>query len=132
VGDGRGGVDRHGGAGVRRCCYRVDVEEVERACEVGCNSGDDKMCLFTDLHGDLLCRIRCLPDSLTLVAETTIGTNSTFVSEGPCIAPQASAFKAFDRMPSPTQKLQVNAEENNDDLANPQKVKDKFSAAPMA
>lgn len=45
---------------------RVGVEEVERACEVGC-SGGGKMCLFTDLLGDPLCRIRHSPDSLMLV-----------------------------------------------------------------
>ena len=43
------------------------VEEVERACEVGCMSGGGKMCLFTDLLGDPLCRIRHSPDSLMLV-----------------------------------------------------------------
>lgn len=47
---------------------RVGVEEVERACEVGSMSGGGgKMCLFTDLLGDPLCRIRHSPDSLMLV-----------------------------------------------------------------
>ena len=46
---------------------RAGVEEVERACEVGCMSGGRKMCLFTDLLGDPLCRIRHSPDSLMLV-----------------------------------------------------------------
>jgi hypothetical protein len=46
---------------------RAGVEEVERACEVGCMSGGGKMCLFTDLLGDPLCRIRHSPDSLMLV-----------------------------------------------------------------
>jgi pentatricopeptide repeat protein len=53
----------------------VDVEEVKHVCKVGCSDGD--MCLFTDLLGDLLCRIHRSPDSLMLVVETTIGTNST-------------------------------------------------------
>ncbi|XP_066379635.1 probable N-acetyltransferase HLS1 [Miscanthus floridulus] len=56
------------------------VEEVERACEVGCMSGGGKMCLFTDLLGDPLCRIRHSPDSLMLVAETTTGPNSTEIA----------------------------------------------------
>ena len=46
---------------------RAGVEEVERACEVRCMSGGGKMCLFTDLLGDPLCRIRHSPDSLMLV-----------------------------------------------------------------
>ncbi|KAL5683913.1 hypothetical protein ACJX0J_010298, partial [Zea mays] len=58
---------------------RVGVEEVERACEVGC-SGGGKMCLFTDLLGDPLCRIRHSPDSLMLVAETATGPNSTEIA----------------------------------------------------
>ena len=46
---------------------RAGVEEVELACEVRCMSGGGKMCLFTDLLGDPLCRIRHSPDSLVLV-----------------------------------------------------------------
>lgn len=46
------------------------VEEVERACEVG-SSGGGKMCLFTDLLGDPLCRIRHSPVSLMLVRTRT-------------------------------------------------------------
>jgi hypothetical protein len=59
--------------------YDVDrdhavVEEVERACEVGC-SGAGKMSLFTDLLGDPLCRIRNSPAFLMLVrAYCTIPT----------------------------------------------------------
>ncbi|XP_073005225.1 probable N-acetyltransferase HLS1-like [Typha latifolia] len=49
---------------------RHGVEAVERMCEVG-PSG--KLCLFTDLLGDPLCRIRHSPASLMLVAETTNG-----------------------------------------------------------
>ena len=45
---------------------RRGVEAVERACEVG-SSGGGKMCLFTDLLGDPLCRIRHSPASLMLV-----------------------------------------------------------------
>jgi hypothetical protein len=45
---------------------RAGVEEVERACEIG-SSGAGKMCLFTDLLGDPLCRIRNSPVSLMLV-----------------------------------------------------------------
>lgn len=59
-------------------CDRVGVEEVKHACEVGCSGGE--MCLFTDLLGDLLCRIHRSPDSLMLVVETTIGTNSTEIA----------------------------------------------------
>jgi hypothetical protein len=59
-------------------CDRVGVEEVKHACEVGCSGGE--MCLFTDLLGDLLCRIHRSPNSLMLVAETTIGTNSTEIA----------------------------------------------------
>jgi hypothetical protein len=44
------------------------VEEVERACEVGC-SGAGKMSLFTDLLGDPLCRIRNSPAFLMLVRD---------------------------------------------------------------
>ncbi|XP_062214499.1 probable N-acetyltransferase HLS1-like [Phragmites australis] len=51
---------------------RGGVEEVERACEVG-SSGAGKMCLFTDLLGDPLCRIRNSPAYLMLVAETATG-----------------------------------------------------------
>ncbi|GJN23216.1 hypothetical protein PR202_gb10845 [Eleusine coracana subsp. coracana] len=51
---------------------RAGVEEVERACEVG-SSGGGKMCLFTDLLGDPLCRIRNSPAFLMLVAETATG-----------------------------------------------------------
>jgi pentatricopeptide repeat protein len=59
-------------------CDRVGVQEVKHACEVGCSGGE--MCLFTDLLGDLLCRIHRSPDSLMLVVETTIGTNSTEIA----------------------------------------------------
>ncbi|KAG9160495.1 hypothetical protein Leryth_022320 [Lithospermum erythrorhizon] len=45
------------------------VEEVERKCEVG-PSG--KLCLFTDLLGDPLCRIRNSPAFLMLVAEMVV------------------------------------------------------------
>jgi hypothetical protein len=45
---------------------RRGVEAVERACEVG-SSGGGKMCLFTDLLGDPLCRIRHSPAFLMLV-----------------------------------------------------------------
>jgi hypothetical protein len=45
---------------------RAGVEEMERACEVG-SSGAGKMCLFTDLLGDPLCRIRNSPAFLMLV-----------------------------------------------------------------
>jgi hypothetical protein len=45
---------------------RGGVEAVERACEVG-SSGGGKMCLFTDLLGDPLCRIRHSPAFLMLV-----------------------------------------------------------------
>lgn len=40
------------------------VEEVERRCDVG-PSG--KMCLFTDLRGDPICRVRHSPSFLMLV-----------------------------------------------------------------
>ncbi|XP_062209440.1 probable N-acetyltransferase HLS1-like [Phragmites australis] len=55
---------------------RGGVEEVERACEVG-SSGAGKMCLFTDLLGDPLCRIRNSPAYLMLVAETATGGGET-------------------------------------------------------
>ncbi|KAG2545666.1 probable N-acetyltransferase HLS1-like [Panicum virgatum] len=58
---------------------RRGVEAVERACEVG-SSGGGKMCLFTDLLGDPLCRIRHSPASLMLVAETATGPNSTEIA----------------------------------------------------
>ena len=45
---------------------RRGVEAVERACEVG-SGGGGKMCLFTDLLGDPLCRIRHSPAFLMLV-----------------------------------------------------------------
>ncbi|CAN6286723.1 unnamed protein product [Urochloa humidicola] len=53
------------------------VEAVERACEVGSGGGGGKMCLFTDLLGDPLCRIRHSPASLMLVAETATGPNNS-------------------------------------------------------
>ncbi|CAL4919236.1 unnamed protein product [Urochloa decumbens] len=53
---------------------RRGVEAVERACEVG---SCGKMCLFTDLLGDPLCRIRHSPAFLMLVAETATGPNSS-------------------------------------------------------
>jgi hypothetical protein len=42
---------------------------VERECEVGSSwgGGSGKMCLFTDLLGDPLCRIRNSPAYLMLV-----------------------------------------------------------------
>ncbi|GJN10505.1 hypothetical protein PR202_ga28603 [Eleusine coracana subsp. coracana] len=46
------------------------VERLEKECEVG-PSGGKKMCLFTDLLGDPLCRVRHSPAYLMLVAETT-------------------------------------------------------------
>jgi hypothetical protein len=47
---------------------RGGVEEVERECEVGSSGGGSgKMCLFTDLLGDPLCRIRNSPAYLMLV-----------------------------------------------------------------
>ncbi|BAS86530.1 probable N-acetyltransferase HLS1 [Oryza sativa Japonica Group] len=53
---------------------RAAVEEVERECEVGSSGGGEaKMCLFTDLLGDPLCRIRNSPAYLMLVAETANG-----------------------------------------------------------
>ncbi|KAL6894141.1 hypothetical protein ACP4OV_008239 [Aristida adscensionis] len=51
---------------------RAGVEEVERECEAG-SSGAGGMCLFTDLLGNPLCRIRHSPASLMLVAETATG-----------------------------------------------------------
>ncbi|KAF7067825.1 hypothetical protein CFC21_073660 [Triticum aestivum] len=54
---------------------RSGVEEVERECEVGSSGGGGgEMCLFTDLLGDPLCRIRNSPDFLMLVAETATGS----------------------------------------------------------
>ena len=62
---------------------RSGVEEVERECEVGSSGGGGgEMCLFTDLLGDPLCRIRNSPDFLMLVRkcvyrythERTLGT----------------------------------------------------------
>lgn len=44
---------------------RPGVELVERACEVGPSGG--KLCLFTDLLGDPLCRVRHSPAYLMLV-----------------------------------------------------------------
>lgn len=53
---------------------RGDVEEVERECEVGSSGGGGgEMCLFTDLLGDPLCRIRNSPDYLMLVRTYTHG-----------------------------------------------------------
>ncbi|RLN16379.1 putative N-acetyltransferase HLS1-like [Panicum miliaceum] len=51
---------------------RGGVEAVERACEVG-SSGGGKMCLFTDLLGDPLCRIRHSPAFLMLLAQPDAG-----------------------------------------------------------
>lgn len=45
------------------------VEEVERRCEVG-PSG--KLCLFTDLLGDPVCRVRNSPAFLMLVLYSTL------------------------------------------------------------
>ncbi|GAA0171482.1 acyltransferase [Lithospermum erythrorhizon] len=53
-----------------------DVEEVERKCEVG-PSG--KLCLFTDLLGDPLCRIRNSPAFLMLVAEMVVAEKKEIV-----------------------------------------------------
>ncbi|RLM93264.1 hypothetical protein C2845_PM08G01370 [Panicum miliaceum] len=47
------------------------VERLERACEVGPSGG--KLCLFTDLLGDPLCRVRHSPAYLMLVAEAAGG-----------------------------------------------------------
>ncbi|CAN6196680.1 unnamed protein product [Urochloa humidicola] len=47
---------------------RAAVERLERACEVGPSGG--KLCLFTDLLGDPLCRVRHSPPYLMLVAES--------------------------------------------------------------
>jgi len=44
---------------------RAAVERLERACEVGPSGG--KLCLFTDLLGDPLCRVRHSPAYLMLV-----------------------------------------------------------------
>jgi hypothetical protein len=47
---------------------RGGVEEGARECEVGSSGGGSgKMCLFTDLLGDPLCRIRNSPAYLMLV-----------------------------------------------------------------
>ncbi|KAH1250041.1 putative N-acetyltransferase HLS1-like [Glycine soja] len=45
---------------------REGVEAVERICEVGPNG---KLSLFTDLHGDPICRVRNSPTFLMLIAE---------------------------------------------------------------
>lgn len=45
--------------------HRAGVERVEGACEVGPSCG--KLCLFTDLLGDPLCRVRHSPAYLMLV-----------------------------------------------------------------
>ncbi|CAO1939334.1 unnamed protein product [Urochloa humidicola] len=50
---------------------RAAVERLERACEVGPSGG--KLCLFTDLLGDPLCRVRHSPPYLMLVAEASGG-----------------------------------------------------------
>uniref|UniRef100_R7W6M3 Uncharacterized protein n=1 Tax=Aegilops tauschii TaxID=37682 RepID=R7W6M3_AEGTA len=54
---------------------RGGVEEVERECEVGSSGGGGggQMCLFTDLLGDPLCRIRNSPDFLMLTATGSAG-----------------------------------------------------------
>uniref|UniRef100_A0A0E0LGD8 N-acetyltransferase domain-containing protein n=1 Tax=Oryza punctata TaxID=4537 RepID=A0A0E0LGD8_ORYPU len=54
---------------------RPGVEQVERACEVGPSGG--KLCLFTDLLGDPLCRVRHSPAYLMLVAEAVGGPLGT-------------------------------------------------------
>ncbi|PAN32954.2 hypothetical protein PAHAL_5G523000 [Panicum hallii] len=51
---------------------RAAVERLERACEVGPSGG--KLCLFTDLLGDPLCRVRHSPAYLMLVAEAAGGS----------------------------------------------------------
>ncbi|XP_027348467.1 probable N-acetyltransferase HLS1 [Abrus precatorius] len=58
---------------------RERVEAVERICEVG-PSG--KLSLFTDLHGDPICRVRNSPTFLMLVAE--IGEDTVGMIRG-CI-----------------------------------------------
>ena len=50
---------------------RAAVDRLERACEVGPSAG--KLCLFTDLLGDPLCRVRHSPAFLMLVAEAGAG-----------------------------------------------------------
>ncbi|OEL13035.1 putative N-acetyltransferase HLS1-like [Dichanthelium oligosanthes] len=50
---------------------RAAVERLECACEVGPSGG--KLCLFTDLLGDPLCRVRHSPAYLMLVAEASGG-----------------------------------------------------------
>ncbi|KAF8655962.1 hypothetical protein HU200_060843 [Digitaria exilis] len=66
--------DDHGGAAVvvvrefHEGRDRAAVERLEGACEVGPSGG--KLCLFTDLLGDALCRVRHSPPYLMLVAET--------------------------------------------------------------
>ncbi|WVZ61534.1 hypothetical protein U9M48_011395 [Paspalum notatum var. saurae] len=56
------------------------VERLERACEVGPSSG--KLCLFTDLLGDPLCRVRHSPAYLMLVAEAPAGGDIVGVVRG--------------------------------------------------
>ncbi|XP_062186503.1 probable N-acetyltransferase HLS1 [Phragmites australis] len=51
------------------------VERLEQACEVGPSGG--KLCLFTDLLGDPLCRVRHSPAYLMLVAEAADGPLGT-------------------------------------------------------
>ncbi|KAF8731427.1 hypothetical protein HU200_016489 [Digitaria exilis] len=71
---GRRRDDDHGGAAVvvvrefHEGRDRAAVERLEGACEVGPSGG--KLCLFTDLLGDPLCRVRHSPPYLMLVAET--------------------------------------------------------------
>ncbi|KAF0926888.1 hypothetical protein E2562_027742 [Oryza meyeriana var. granulata] len=70
--------------------HRAGVEQVERACEVGPSVG--KLCLFTDLLGDPLCRVRHSPAYLMLVAEAVggpLGTEIVGVVRG-CVKTVAS------------------------------------------
>lgn len=59
---------------------RAAVERLERACEVGPSAG--KLCLFTDLLGDPLCRVRHSPAFLMLVAESGAGGEVVGVVRG--------------------------------------------------
>ncbi|KAJ1287431.1 hypothetical protein BS78_02G009100 [Paspalum vaginatum] len=59
---------------------RAAVERLERACEVGPSAG--KLCLFTDLLGDPLCRVRHSPPYLMLVAEAPAGGEIVGVVRG--------------------------------------------------
>ncbi|KAL6647676.1 hypothetical protein ACP70R_015113 [Stipagrostis hirtigluma subsp. patula] len=59
---------------------RAAVERLESACEVGPSGG--KVCLFTDLLGDPLCRVRHSPAYLMLVAEAAGGEEIVGVVRG--------------------------------------------------